>query len=99
MNPDFAEKLDLQVYKTIVDVQKIDGTKLDTFGIVIVLFFVEDKEEWFQFFERSFLLADISMNIALERFFLSFSNIEINFIGRYIYFKTYTVARVLLTPK
>ena len=35
MNPAYAEKLGLRIRKTNVGTQKIDGSSLDTFGIVI----------------------------------------------------------------
>ena len=38
MNSDFAWKLDLKVWKTNVGAQKIDGSALETFGIVIADF-------------------------------------------------------------
>ena len=38
MNPDFARKLGLKVWKTNVGAQKIDGSALETFGMVIADF-------------------------------------------------------------
>ena len=38
MNPNFARKLGLKVWKTNVGAQKIDGSVLETFGIVIADF-------------------------------------------------------------
>ena len=43
MTPAYTKKLGLQTQKTDVGAQKIDGSSLDTFGIVIAGFQVIDK--------------------------------------------------------
>ena len=43
MTPAYAKQLGLQVRKTDVGAQKIDGSSLRTFGMVIAGFQVEDK--------------------------------------------------------
>ena len=43
ISPAYAEKLGLKTWKTNVGAQKIDGSALETFGIVIADFQVEDK--------------------------------------------------------
>ena len=43
MTPAYAKQLGLQVRKTDVEAQKIDGSSLRTFGMVIAGFQVEDK--------------------------------------------------------
>lgn len=62
-----------------MSVKKIDGSWLKTFGIVIALFKVEDKEGKFCFFKEIFLLADISINVAFGILFLTLGNVKINF--------------------
>lgn len=71
MNLDFAKKLSLRIRKTKVGAQKIDGFKLNSFGMIIAFFSVEDKEERSRFFEEIFLLADISMDNALGMLFFT----------------------------
>ena len=44
-------------------------------------------------------MTDISIDIALKMSFLTLSNVEIDFVGCYIYRKTYTIAKVLLTTR
>lgn len=44
MQPSFARKFGLCVCKINVDAQKIDGSRLGTFSIIIVSFLVEDKD-------------------------------------------------------
>ena len=43
MTPAYAKKLSLRTQKTDIGAQKIDGSSLDTFGIVITGFQVLDK--------------------------------------------------------
>lgn len=41
---DFAKKLGLLIQNTNINAQKIDGSILNTFGIVIVFIYKEDKK-------------------------------------------------------
>ena len=50
MNP--AAELGLLVRPTDVVAQKIDGTTLDTYGMVVAAFSVTDKANRVRFFER-----------------------------------------------
>ena len=43
MSPAYAERLGLKTWKTNVGAQKIDGSALETFGMVIADFQMEDK--------------------------------------------------------
>ena len=73
----YAKKLGFNIQKINVRAQKIDGTTLETFGIIITTFSVHDKARKICFFEESFLLADISMDVALEMPFLTLSNANV----------------------
>lgn len=97
--PDFVKKLDLQIHKTNVSAQKINSSKLDIFDMVIAFFSMEDKKRRFYFFEETFLLVDISLDIALGISFFTLSNVKIDFVGRYIYLRIYIIAKILLTMK
>ena len=97
MYSDFVKKLSLWAYNTKVGVQKINDLKLDTFDMVIVFFFVEDKEGRFRFLKETFFLAYINIDITFRMLFFTLSNDEIDFIGCHIYWKIYTIAKVLLT--
>ena len=57
--------------------QKIDGSLLKTFEIVIVNFQIIDKLGRTLFFQKTFLLANIIMEVVLEIPFLIFSNTNI----------------------
>ena len=77
MTPIYAAKLGLKIRHTNVKAQKIDGSTFETFGIVLASFRMEDKLERARFFQEMFLLADISIEVVLEIFFLTLSNTNI----------------------
>ena len=79
MIPAYTSKLSLQVQKTNVIAQKIEGSLLQTFGMVIIGLQVEDKLGRARFFQKSFLLAETSMEVVLRMPFLTFSNANIQF--------------------
>lgn len=76
------KKLGLCICKTDVNAQKMNGSRLMTFGMVSVLFQIDDKDEKSRLFEKTFLRIDISINIAFGMLFLILSNVEINFKKR-----------------
>lgn len=84
MNPNFAKKLGLQVCKTKISAQKINGSKLNTFCMVIAFFSVKDKDKKSCFLEEKFLLADMNMDITLGMLFLILSKVEIVFVDCHI---------------
>ena len=55
--PDFAKKLDLQIYEIRVGTQKIDGLKLDIFGIVLAFFLYERQEKKVLLFQKNFIIG------------------------------------------
>ena len=77
MTPAHAAHLGLKVRVTDVGAQKIDGSSLATYGMVIAAFQVVDKLGRSRFFQETFLLADISMEVVLDMLFLSFSNTDV----------------------
>ena len=67
--------------------------------MVLASFSIKDKKRNSCFFEKTFILTDISMDITLKISFFTLKNVDINFIGRHIYCKTYTIAEVFLTTR
>lgn len=55
---------------------------METYKIVIILFQMDDKDTKFCFFQETFLLTDISMDIAFRIFFFMWSNIKVKFNNR-----------------
>ncbi len=95
----FAHQLGFKIRKTNVGAQKIDGTILETYRIVVSTFFVLDKNDKERFFEVSFLLANIKPDIVLKMPFLTMSNIDVDFQARELQWRSYTTGDVLLTIK
>ena len=82
MTPAYVSKLGLQARNTNVGAQKIDGSIFQMFGIVLVDFQVEDKLKKAQFFQETFLLADIGTEVVLDMLFFSFSNADVQFVEK-----------------
>ena len=79
MNLAFASQLDLKIWKIIVKAQKINGTTLETYGIIVFTFFISNKDGRKRFIEESFLLAEAQPEIVLGMPFLTMSNANVNF--------------------
>ena len=99
INPDFARKLDLKVRKTNIVAQKIDGSALKTFKMMITDLYVEDKVGKPRFFSKTFLLANTKFKIILGISFLKFSNVDMLFGEKTLTWRTYTTNKALFTTK
>lgn len=77
ITPPYALKLGLQVYYKNIGTQKIDGSTFKTFEIVLASFQIEDKIGRAWFFQETFLLANIGVEMVLDMFFLIFSNANV----------------------
>ena len=99
INPDFARKLGLKVWKTNVGAQKIDGSALKTFGMVIADFQVEDKTNRPRFFQETFLVANTKFEVILGMPFLKISNADMSFGKGTLTWKTYTINKALPTTE
>ena len=99
MNLDFAWKLGLKVQKTNVGAQKIDGSALETFGMVIADFQVEDKANRPRFFQETFLVANTKFEVILGMLFLKISNMDMLFGEKTLTWKTYITNKALPTTE
>ncbi len=98
MTPAYATKLSLIAKNPSVGAQKIDGLPLETYGIVSVSFSLQDNLRRVWFFEKTFLLANISMEVVLEMPFLFFSNIDVEFAElKKLIWRSYMAAEALPT--
>ena len=77
MTPAYASKLGLRVRQTDVGAQKIDGSTLETFGMVLASLQVEDKQGRARYFQETFLFANTSVEVILGMLFLTLSNADI----------------------
>ena len=76
MSPAYAKRLGLKTRKTNVGAQKIDGSALETFGMVIANFQVENKSGRPRFFQKTFLVTDTKFKVILGMSFLEISNAD-----------------------
>ena len=95
MNLDFARKLDLKIWKTNVGAQKIDGSALETFRMVIADFQIEDKANRPRFFQEIFLVADTKFEVILGMPFLKINNADVLFSKETLMWKIYTINKAL----
>ena len=99
MIPAYAAHLGLKVRVTDAGAQKIDGSLLATYNMVIAVFQVVDKLGRSRFFEETFLLADISMEVVLSMPFLTFSNADVQFAEKELTWRTYTIKEAFPTTR
>ncbi len=76
MIPAYAKKLGLTAQKTSVGAQKIDVLLLETYGMVLASFSLQDSLGRVWFFGKTFLLANTSMKVVLRMPFLALSNAD-----------------------
>ena len=81
INPTLTGKLGLPIRPTDDRAQKIDGTMLDTFGMIVSVFSMTDKANRVKFFEETFLVANVSPKVVFGMFFLTLSAADIDFLG------------------
>lgn len=77
MKPSFASILGLCICKIDISAQKIDGSRLEGYEIVIALFQLVDRNKNSRFFKKTFLLIDIGIDLVVRIFILTLSNIEV----------------------
>ena len=99
MSPAYAKKFGLKTWKTNVGAQKIDGSALETFGMVIADFQVEDKDGRSRFFQETFLVADTKFEVILGMPFLKLSNADVSFGEGTLTWKSYTTNEALPTTE
>ena len=54
---------------------------LETYEMVVAAFLVEDKANQVRFFEKTFLVANVSSEIVVGIFFLILSGVDVDFLG------------------
>ena len=99
MNLAYATKLGLCTRKINVGVQKINRSYLDIFRIVIADCSVKDKLGRVRFFQETFLLANIGLEVVLGMLFLTLSKEDIRYVERELVQRTYTADEALLITR
>lgn len=95
MQPSLARKSSVHICESNISAEKIDGSILKTYGMVITLFHMDDKDVKFCFFAETFILANISMNITFGMSLFTLSNIEVNFNNRELKWRFYIIAKAI----
>ena len=78
----FAKQLGLLIRPTDVEEQKIDGTILNIYGLVVAAFSVVDKANRVKFFEETFLVANVSLELVFGMLFLALRGTNVDFFGQ-----------------
>ena len=97
--PAFTKELGLLIRPTDIGVHKIDGNTLETYGIVIAAFLVENKANQERLFEETFLVANVSPKVVFGIPFLTMSGADVDFWRRELRWKTYTTMEALPTTR
>lgn len=95
----FVLKLNFGVYYIDIRAPKIPGYISKTFKIVFASYQVKKKLGHIQYFQKTFLLNDISIEIMLKMTFLVFSSVKIPFVEKKITQQFYTLAKTFTTTK
>ena len=95
----FAWELQLPIRLTNAGAQKIDGTMLDTFGMVVTAFSMTDKANRVRFLKETFLVANVSLEVVFEMLFLILSSSYVDFLGWKLGWRIYTIKETLPTTE
>ncbi len=99
MTPAFAARLGFITWATNIGAQKINGSPLETYGIVSARFLLQDSLEEVWFFKETFLLVDTSVEVVLGMPFLSLSNADFQFSAEELTWRSYTATEALPTTR
>ena len=59
--------------------QKIDGTTFETYKMVVAAFSMTDQANKVKFFEKTFLVVNVSPDLILGIFFLTLNSANVDF--------------------
>lgn len=74
-----------------VRVKKIVSIMLDTYRIIVIVFLMTYKAHQVRFFKKTFFLANSSLEVVFKILFLTFSCADIDFLGKQLQQKIYTI--------
>ena len=58
----------------------MDSTTLDTYWMVVVAFLLTDKANQIRFFKKTFLIANVGLEVVFEMPFLTLSSTNVDFL-------------------
>ena len=70
------------MWTTNVGAQKIDGTTLETYGMMVAVFLVIDQADRIRFFEETFLVVNVSPYMILGMLFFTLNDVDVDFPKR-----------------
>lgn len=76
----FAKELELHIRLSNIRTKKIDSIMLDTYEMVVTVLSMTDKINQVKFFEKNFLVANVSLEIVFKMLFLTLSGANIDFL-------------------
>ena len=79
IHPAFAKELGLPIRPTDIGAQKINSTMLEIYGMVVAAFSVKNKANQLRFFEETFLVANVSLDLVFGMLFLTLSGVDVDF--------------------
>lgn len=95
----YVANLGFKVRLTDVGAYKINGSILKIFEMVLASFQIKEEHEKIWFFQKTFLVTNISMEMILNIFFLIFSNANILFAKQELIQRLYILAKAILITK
>ena len=99
MHPAFTERLGLLIQTINLSTQKIDGITFETYEIVVAAFLIIDQADKVRFFEKIFLVANVSPDEVLGMPFFTLSGADVDFLKKKLWWRSYTIKKALLTTK
>lgn len=94
----YTVKQGLTTWKTSAEAQKIDGWLLEIFGMVLARFLLQDNLDRVWFFDETFLLANISIEVVLKISFLFVNNGDVKFAeSKKLTWRSFNTAEALPT--
>ena len=78
----FAQELGLLIRPINIRTQKIDSTILDIYVIVVTVFTLTEKTNQVKFFEETFLVVNISLEVVHGMIFFILSSADVDFLSR-----------------
>lgn len=83
-----------------MNTQKVDGISLKMFEMIIALFKFKNKKTKLCFFEKTFFIANLSINLILKMLFLRLNDVQVYFLILELFQKAYiTTTRAIKTTK
>lgn len=66
MRLDYGQELDFKIWKTNIETHKIDGSILETFGLIIADFQIKNKVNKPQYFSKTFFMVNTKVEVILK---------------------------------